>query len=97
MKHEKAQKIADELDKVRRHVESITAGILIRETRLSTVSGSAKIQGNTSSACKNSVASREFSLNLLLLPENWRELKRSHSAEAASRMYTRPHTRATRS
>ena len=79
------------------HLGVSTTRVLIRETRLLTVSESAKIQENTSSACKSCVVSQEFFLDRLLLPAIWRESRRSHSVEADFRTYTRLHTRDRRS
>ena len=69
MEPEKAQKIADDIDKVGSHRPRTRPGS-DRGPRPSTLSESAKVQGSTFDACRSCVLFPEFSPNRLSLPGN---------------------------
>ena len=97
-KHEKAQKIADELDKVRRHAgRSNTTMVLISNLRPLTASGSVTIQGDTLGAYKTCAVPLVFFLYRSLLPGNWRGLQSTRPPEAVPRTYTRRSTKSRQS
>ena len=93
MEPEKAQKIADDIDKVRRHASGQNDQNFHLPPRSLTVLGSVGVQSSTSDVYKSCVASGEFYLNHSSLPESWRRLKGNHSTEGVTRMSTKRLTR----